>query len=313
MELTETVPNATISIKNLLFATDFSETSATAFLYAIAISRHYGSTLHATHVVTESAFVMSSGWADPTLIGTAYENERNLAQAKMHHLATRMEGVPHQTWVCTGEFWDAISEVISVNRIDLLVSGTHGRTGMSKLLMGSAAEQILRRAHCPVLTVGPGVSGQSGPLAQRGGHGDLVPAEIRVQRIVYATDFSPQSLAAKPLAFSLAREFQAQLTLLHVIEDHADLIRKPGPIARANGRLEELASREEYLSRRPNPVVEYGSAADRILEVASEHHADLIVLGVRPPGYLGVATHIPWATVPKVVAGARCPVLTVRG
>ena len=312
MELTATVPNATVSIKNLLFATDFSEASDAAFPYAIAISRHYGSTLHATHVVTESAFVMSSGWADPTLIGTAYENTRDLAQAKMHDLATHMEGVPHQTWVCNGELWDAIAEVISVNHVDFLVSGTHGRTGMSRLLLGSTAEEILRRAHCPVLTVGPRVLGQSG-MTRRTANGDLVPAEILFQRIVYATDFTPQSLAAKPLAVSLAREFKAQLTLLHVIEDHTHLTRKPELLARANRLLKELVPGEENLWPRPECVVEHGSAADRILEAASQHRADLIVLGVRPPGSFGVATHIPWATVPKVVAGAHCPVLTVRG
>jgi nucleotide-binding universal stress UspA family protein len=312
VELTATVPNATISIKNLLFATDFSQASAAALPYAIAISRHYGSTLHATHVVTESAFVMSSGWADPSLIGAAYENTRSLAQAKMHDLDVRLEGLPHQTWVCTGEFWDSIAEVIALNHIDFLVSGTHGRTGMSKLLMGSTAEEILRRARCPVLTVGPRVLAQS-EATRRTANGDIIPPEIRFQRIVYATDFTAQSLAAKPLAFSLAREFKADLIAIHVIEDGADLTRTPGPVERASHRLQELVSEEETLLRRPVLLVEFGSPADRILELAAEYRADLIVLGVRPPGSFGVATHIPWATVPKVVAGAHCPVLTVRG
>ena len=311
MELTQTVPHTTVSIKNLLFATDFSDVSATAFPYALAISRHYGSTLHATHVVTESAFVMSSGWADPSLIGTAYENTRNLAQARMHDLATHMREVPHQTWVCTGEFWDAMAEVIAINQIDFLVAGTHGRTGMSKVLMGSTAEQILRRAHCPVLTVGPRVPEQF-VLSKRTANGDVVPADIYFQHIVYATDFGQPALAAKPLAFSLTREFKAQLTLLHVI-DRDELKHEPEPISAASRRLEELLEGEEDLSPRPKCEVEYGPAAACILELASEHRADLIVLGVRPPGTLGTATHMPGATVPKVVAGAHCPVLTVRG
>jgi len=229
----------------------------------------------------------------------------------MSGLAKRMEGVPHQTWVCTGNFWDAVSEVIAANRINFLVAGTHGRTGVSKLLMGSTAEEILRRAPCPVLTVGPGVS-RHGGLAPRG-DGNAAPGEIRFQQIVYATDFTPQSRAAKPLAVSLAREFQAQLTLLHVIEEYADLTRKPSPIESASRRLEELTTREGNLGHRPKVLVEFGPAADRILEAAVEHHADLIVLGVRLPGRLGVTSHVPWATVPKVVAGAPCPVLTVRG
>jgi nucleotide-binding universal stress UspA family protein len=312
VELTATVPIASISIKNLLFATDFSPISATAFPFALAICRHYGSTLHAAHVVTESAFVMSSGWADPTLLGTAYENTRNLAHGRMHELAALMGDVPHQTWVCTGDFWDAMSEVIAANHIDFLVAGTHGRTGMSKLVMGSIAEKILRCAQCPALTVGPRVAHPVSRL-HLGPNEDVAPQEIRFQRILYATDFSSQSLSAKPLAISLAREFQAQLTLLHVIEEYGDLTRTPGPIARASRHLEELVYEEKNLACRPRAVVEYGSAAARILELAAQFRSDLIVLGVRPPGYMGVATHSPWATVPTVVAGAHCPVLTVRG
>ena len=314
MPLAETVPNpiaTTISIKNLLFATDFSEASAAAFPYAVAICHHYGATLHATHVVTENAFVMSSGWADPSLIGAAYESTRNLAQAKMHELATCMAGVPHRTWVCTGEFWDALAEVVAVNRIDFLVSGTHGRTGMSKLLMGSTAEEILRRAHCPVLTVGPRVHGQSGTRG-RTANGDFAPAEINLQRIVYATNLKPHSLAARYFAFSLAREFQAQLTLLHVNEDQASLTRNRELLS-ANRRLQEMLYGEENLQTRPECVVEHGPAADRILETASQQHADLIVLGVRTPGSLPFLATISWASAPKVVAGAHCPVLTVRG
>lgn len=248
MELTESVKSASISIKNLLFATDFSEASEAAFPYAISISRRYGSTLHAANVVTESAFVLSSGWADPTLIGTVYENARSVAHDKMCGLAGRMAGVPHETWVCTGDFWDAISEVISANHIDFLVAGTHGRTGVSKLLMGSTAEQILRRAHCPVLTVGPKVAAPYRSAPRLPGNGHPAPAEIRFQRILYATDFTTPSLAAKPLAFSLAREFGADLTLLHVIEEHADLTRKPGPIESAARQLEGIVSKEECLS-----------------------------------------------------------------
>jgi nucleotide-binding universal stress UspA family protein len=179
---------------------------------------------------------------------------------------------------------------------------------LSKLLLGSIAEQILRRAPCPVLTVGPRVAGLP---TSTFGNGNSAPVEIRFQRILYATDFTPQSLAAKPLAVSLAREFGAELTLLHVIEEHADLSRKPGPLESATQRLEELVSEKEALS--PKAVVEFGSPSGRILEVGEEHHADLIILGVRPPGYLGVVSHVPWATVPKVVAEACCPVLTVRG
>jgi nucleotide-binding universal stress UspA family protein len=86
----------------------------------------------------------------------------------------------------------------------MLVLGTHGRSGVGKLLIGSVAEEVFRRAACPVLSIGPKVSQQ--------------PAgEIQFHNILFATDFSENSLAALPYAISLAEEDQAQLTLLYVI------------------------------------------------------------------------------------------------
>jgi len=97
--------------------------------------------------------------------------------------------------------WEVLAQLIEEQDTDLLVVGTHGRTGIRQLLMGSIAEEIFRRAHCPVLSVGPNVLDNPEDLAE-------------FHQILLATDSSEDSLAAAPYAISLAQEHQAQLYLL---------------------------------------------------------------------------------------------------
>lgn len=99
-----------------------------------------------------------------------------------------------------------MEEVIGGCKIDLIVLGTHGRTGWGKVLLGSVAESIFRKAPCPVVTVGPHCSADP-------------KRSVEFHQIVFATNFSPESLVAAPYAVSLAQENQAKLTLLHVVED----------------------------------------------------------------------------------------------
>ena|SRR6202035_5226236 len=122
--------------------------------------------------------------------------------------AKQLRGVKHEALFGVGDVWNTLSRLIGENDIDLLVVGTHGRTGARKLLMGSIAEKIFRQATCPVLSIGPNVSCK--PVD-----------EIQFHNILVATDFDEASLASLPCAFSLAEEAQAKLTLLHVIEQPA--------------------------------------------------------------------------------------------
>ena len=115
---------------------------------------------------------------------------------------------------------------------------------------------------------------------------------------------------------SLAQEFQAHLTLLHVIPEErpGDLILPGEQTESSERRLHELVPAEAELWCVPQFAVEEGPVAEKILEVAKKRNADLIVLGVhRPSGFPGAATHLPTAIAHKVVTQANCPVLTVRG
>src|ERR1022692_4480167 len=208
-----------ISVNNVLYATDFSATSESAFPYATAICRRFGGTLHIAHVLSDTNLLLMTGGVDYVSVGTIYEDTHNLAQEKIQQLALRLGKIPHRTYVRHGQVWTNLSGIVVENRIDLIVVGTHGRTGLGKLLLGSVAEDILRHAPCPVLTVGPGVRGRA-KLPEFHGEG-RAPVELELQHIVYAANFTIASLLVAPVAIGLAQEFGARLTLMHVIEDYA--------------------------------------------------------------------------------------------
>jgi nucleotide-binding universal stress UspA family protein len=288
-----------IKIKNILFPTDFSSVGDAATLYATELAKRFGAQVWVLHVRPPVINPMTypATWA---ALEEAAEEE---ADAQRELLRKSFSGIKPKIMIEEGDFWQNLDSVIKKHHIDLIVLGTHGRSGAAKFLLGSKAEEIFRRSPCAVLTIGP----QSHANPPRGGE---------FTEIVYATDFTAESLNAAAYAISLAEEFQARLTLLHVItaQKPGDLILPGELVASSEHRLHEIFPAEAEPWCVPQFVVEQGPAAEKILEVAERRKADLIVLGVRrPSGFPGAATHLPIATAHKVVTQATCPVLTVRG
>jgi nucleotide-binding universal stress UspA family protein len=296
-----------VSLKNVLFATDFSATAQAALPYALAISRHYGSMLHAVHVIPDFDILVHAQASDPVTFEKAYDAEKCVRLEQMRDLGPDLEEVAHRTHIRHGKVWEAVSHIISAQDIDLLVLGTRGRGGIEKLVMGSVAEELLRQARCPVLTVGPKASGRVKEEFDAAAD-DIRVVDLELRQILLALDFNPASLRAAPFAISLAEEFQARLGLLYVIE-HAQL----SPRQLILERFEELLPAQSSLGSRPEKIVKCGSVPDEILAGAAECQADMIVLGVRAAkAPLTGATHFPWSTAHRVIANADCPVLTVR-
>lgn len=300
------------TVRNVLFATDFSPISEAALPYATAICRRFGSTLHAAHILSDTTLLMATGGVDYVSMGTIFDSAQAEARERLERTMAQCEGIAHRSYIGHGPVWSCLDGIIQQSEIDLIVVGTHGRTGLGRLLLGSVAENILRRAPCPVLTVGPKVSGRAKlptlPVDRR----DLAPPELEVQQIVFATNFEHNVEANTKAVVSLAESFNARLTLLHVIEDYTQLGSRPGPIEEMVGRIQGLVPKKAALQYAPETVVEFGRAAEQILRMASEREADLIVLGARPAAEVST-THLPWSTAHHVIAGAHCPVLTLRG
>jgi nucleotide-binding universal stress UspA family protein len=303
-------PSSALSVKNVLFATDFSPTSESALPYATAICRRFRSTLHLVHVLSEASLLMMTGGVDYVSMGTIYEDAHNEAKDKLDQIAARFETIPHHNYVPHGVLWKNLAEIIEQNEIDLIIVGTHGRTGLSKLVLGSVAEDILHHASCPVLTVGPKVSGRAKLPAYQNQGSDLAPVELELRHILFATNFAKDAARMAEEAARLADDFQARLTLMHVMEDYTRLGSKPESIEESLQKLRELIPSNAELQYIPETLLEFGHAPERILKAAEEREADMIILGARAHVEIG-SSHLPWSAAHHVIAQAHCPVLTI--
>ena len=145
-----------ITLKKILVATDFSQPSDAALLYGQALARTFKATLHLVHVVGTVSSVVYGAEAYAVAIP---EMQQEIEQAGRKQLAELLvdndeQAVPTRQVLLTSQApAAAIVEYAGRERIDLIVTGTHGRGGMAHLLMGSVAERVVRTAPCPVLTV----------------------------------------------------------------------------------------------------------------------------------------------------------------
>ncbi len=190
-------------------------------------------------------------------------------------------------------------------RADLIVMGSHGRSGFERLLLGSITEKVLRAARCPVMVVPARVT----RVAQI--------SERPFSRILCPVDFSCDALAALSRACKLARQAEASVTVLNVIDVPAALYEMPGvdidafrrdAVSRSRARLSEVIRAET--ARGLEVIVAEGRPDQEIVRVAVERDMDLIVMGVS--GRHAVDLAVFGSTTHRVVRGAPCPVLTVR-
>ncbi len=302
-------------IRTILCPVDFSDHSRRAFDQAVAIGRRHKSSLTVLYVVaTASRATNAPGTAgfDSTIF-TPADHERLLAELKTFIDAEAVSDVALQLLIRKG---DVAAEILKQGidmKAELLVLGTHGRSGFERFLLGSVTEKVVRRACCPVLTV---------PRHQP----DAVPSSPPYyERILCPIDFSDCSMMALRYAVLLADENDAQLTLLHVTSDE---IVRPGlfgsiipdereTLADFRGRQtrEALELLEDALSNVPTHciverVVAHGRPTREILRVAAERRTDLLVLGVYGRSAVDLAFF--GSTTNAVVREAMCPVLTVR-
>ena len=285
-----------ISLANILVATDFSAPAQVALAYAAAIARRYESKLFVVHVLPSEIYP-----PPPARVAAGSPQEQFAEKAMEELLASpSLEGIPHQGLFGQGEIWDALADMIRRHEIDLVVTGTRGKKGLDKVILGSAAEEIFRLAPCPVLTVGP-------HAARR------LSKEIGFHHILFPTDFSEPSLQAAPYAVSMAQENQAGITLLHVAEERpaAALQQKLDVRTEAVRHLHALVPPEAELWCEPEFLVRMGDVRHWILRVAADCAADLIVMGVKPVA--AFSAHLPATTAYTIACEAHCPVLTVRG
>jgi nucleotide-binding universal stress UspA family protein len=300
-----------IEMKQILCAVDFSEFSRRALDHALGVARCYGSTVTALHVVAPTPVVVPVPYyigAGTPLVAVP-QTDRAAVAAHVQRLIDE-ERVP-------GVRVDAVVEeapgvhaeiLVQAERVgaDLLVMGTHGRSGFERLFLGSTAEKVLRKARCPVMTVPPGAP-------------DAMPrGPVPFTRILCAVDFSESSKLALDYAMSLAQEAKAALTVAHVIETHPLYYDFAPAVAidltawheEARTGLSQLVPRTVRSACQVSEAVREGTSYREILRLATELDSDLIVMGVQGRGaadlfFFGSTTH-------HVIRHAHCAVLTLR-
>ncbi len=284
-----------VAIRNILVASDFSAASESALTTALAIARRYGSKVILAHVFRPDTYHALASDARQRALDDAWRDAHRQMMDQL--VAGHLTGVANEVVVEQGDqVWDVLGRMVRERHADMLVLGTRGRSGISKFLMGSAAEDIFRQAPCPVITVGPKLASE---------HALEGPG-----RILFATGFSGHSLAAGGYALSLALHHQASLILLHVITTPVEPQAREEAMHQAELRLRGLIPPDLEAACRPEFVIQFGTAAEGILSTTEKYRPDLIVLGIRQSE--GFARRVRWATAYEVVRHAPCPVLTVR-
>ena len=286
-----------ITLTNVLIATDFSPASKATLPYAAALAQQFGA-----HIVMAHALSPEPRLSVP-LDPVPLDEDPAWQDARWNLLKFARSGglgdSPYETVLERGDFWNVVSGLIREHKIDLVVAGTRGRQGLSKLVLGSNAEKIFRRANCPVLTIGPNVTAPEG-------------GECKPRRILFPTDGSEVSLQAWPYALSFAEENQATLVLVQlmplIFPEHREFEEAQGREA-----MRSLVPADAEAWCKPEFVVRFEFPAEGILHLARERDIDLIVMGVRKASEGGLPDHLPWPVASRVVAEAPCPVLTVRG
>lgn len=293
--------------RRLLCPVDFSEGCRHAVDLALAIAHGNGGQLRALHVLqpVPALVPFTDPLAHPPGVWTPEDIEA-IRQDALRFVAGEGagSGVAVEAVCLEGNPAREILRDAETEPTDLIVLGTHGRSGFKRLLLGSVTERVLRHADCPVLTVPPRAP-------------DAVPRGAQVfGHIVVAVDFSDSSQAALKLGMELARLYGAKLTAVHVVEPvptYADSgipgldadIEREAAYGYLKGLLERIAP-----GTAADEVVLVGHAATGVLQVAANVHADLIVAGVHGRNAMDLMFF--GSTANRLVREAVCPVLTVK-
>jgi nucleotide-binding universal stress UspA family protein len=293
------------SIQRILCPIDFSDISQHALAHAAAIAHWYEARLTLLYV-----FVNLPAVDLPPMVLEEGDRAR-----LMHQMRSFAACVPRDVLVdCQLQeerlVHEAILAQVDATQADLLVLGTHGRSGFQRLFLGSVTEKVIRKAKCPTLIVPPRTP-------------DIAPdAPVEFHRIVCPIDFSEGSITALEYAINLAEEADGQLTLLHVTELPSALTQEPYAIEDELRRISESAvkdARHRLTNLIPENAKTYctidttvveGRAYREILRRAGEKRADLIVMGVHGRGALDLLLF--GSTTHHVIRASTCPVLIVR-
>ena len=278
--------------RNILFPTDFSPHARTALKYAAAFARHGDGRVLLFNVND----------------GKLHEN----SHAQMQQLLSdpMLNGVEKESILVEGEPSEEIAHCAMEHNVDLITVVMRGRNRLSRAFGSSIAEEIVAESACAVLAIRP-------PQRDFVEDGDG-QAEMRLKRVLLATNFRPASVAATQLATQISNRLGAELHPVYVIGDYFDQISAMFP----EGGLAALTRLRSYVQERMGQLargggagmtthIEEGRPYQEIVKLADTIEADLIVIGTAVHGSLFGSSQVLGSEVERVIRNAPCPVLCV--
>jgi nucleotide-binding universal stress UspA family protein len=293
-----------LEIKLILCPIDFSEFSVRAYQHALSLAEHYRAKLVAQHVVE----LWRYPYADYAASLGDYERfSQALREGGKEQLEEFVKNHTHdeiqpELVVHEGIAPDSILSFAQAEKTDVIVMGTHGRRGFDRLMLGSVTDRVMRRAPCPVLAVGK--ASHDSVASEEGRH------RRHLSRILFCTDFSDNSERALNYALSARAEYDAELTMLHVLEEVSPPAKKEQAIATAKDELEKLIPSAGRKTPKIKTAVRIGKPYEQIIQLALEAQIDMVAMAVRGRGALDLAVF--GSTTYRVLQLGPCPVLAVH-
>jgi nucleotide-binding universal stress UspA family protein len=292
-----------MQLKRVLCPVDFSDFSVSAYEYALTVAEYYKADLVALHAVELSKYPYAD-YVGAT--GDFVDLSRALCdggKVKLRDFVKQhsRRGVEPQLVVDQGNASDLILSFAQEHKVELIVMGTHGRRGFDRLVLGSTTDRVMRRACSPVLVVSNPAHNvmTTGPAGRH-----------QLKRILYCTDFSVHSERALDYAISLAAEYDAELTLLHVAEDAPDLARTEALVATRRQELDRLIPGGKRGNLKLKTAVRLGKPYEEIVRHAEQEQISLITMTARGGDALNLAVF--GSTTYRVIQLGPCPVLAVH-
>ena len=297
--------------RNILFPTDFTPHARAALKYAAAFARSGGGRVVLFSV--QSSQVPLNILTLPERVLEEHENVWLLQlRTELSDLLADplFAGLEVEPVIVAGEPAPEIARAVREYEIDLVTVVTHGRKGLTRALWGSTAEEIIAEAPCPVLTIRPP---QHDFVEYRGSR-----SEVRLNRVLLATNFRPSSSAATQVATQLASQTGAELHAVYAIGDYFEQVSVMFP----EGGLTALTRLRSYVQERMAQLgrddgaraithIAEGRPYAEIVRLAAEKDVDLIVIGTNVHASLLGGTPVLGSEIERVVRNAPCPVLCV--
>lgn len=295
-----------IHINRILFPTDLSDTSSVALGHALMLADRFQAALTMLHAASTRANPQAAQFPEVYPVSDEFEAQLEAQLAAITGAAPaqklRLERVVQQNNNPVAE----ICAYAETANVDLVIMGTHGRTGLSHWLAGSVTEEVVRHASCPVMAV----------------RASKQNAEVTPYfDILVPVDFSLHAQKALRYGVTLAHLFEANLHLLHVVDQPLyptyyglgeDLLLNSHPEVprRSHEELRRLMTSFAAPAIKCQTHVREGRAYSEIVRFIGDHECDLVVMGTH--GLSGLEHFLLGGTTEKVMRHAACPVLAVK-